>query len=88
MQDGAVSLMLPGVASTRSTPKTTVVCADCGVDYLLGRCTALEHERQGVPNRCTHCRHPRRTDAAQVEAAKAWWLERFTLAEIRSWPRL
>jgi hypothetical protein len=81
--------MLRTVAvSVRSTPKSTVVCADCGVDYDLSRRNVLEHERQGIPHRCTRCRHPRRTDTAQVEAARQWWLDRFTLAELQSWPHL
>ena len=55
----------------------------------MTRRTVLEHRRRGLPSLCHWCRRPD-TGAGQaaIEAAKAWWLKRYPLAELQSWPPL
>ena len=66
-----------------------VSCADCGDPFELSRRTVLEHRRRGLPDLCHPCKHPDTGPGlAAVEAAKGWWLARYPLAELRSWPQL
>jgi hypothetical protein len=65
----------------------TVVCRDCGDRFELTERTVLEHRRRGIPHLCHDCKHPDTgAGLAAVEAAKQWWLARYPLAELRSWP--
>jgi DNA-directed RNA polymerase subunit RPC12/RpoP len=66
-----------------------VICSDCGVEFELHRRNEFEHRRRGLPHRCRRCRHPQSSPSpAAVARARAWWLERYSLAELRSWPPL
>ena len=65
-----------------------VKCA-CGARFELSARVAREHRRHGLPNVCWVCRHPPRPpDPKRLEAMRQWWLDRFTLDELRSWPPL
>ena len=67
-----------------------VRCVDCSGDYELSAGAARAQQRQGREPRCRRCR--RTSDEPSPTAAhRAWWLERFTLAEIQEmalalWP--
>ncbi len=55
----------------------------------MSRRTEREHERAGLPDRCAACRYPGAGAApVQVETMKGWWLARYPLAELQSWPPL
>ncbi len=81
--------MLAAVPGTRTSPTALVVCADCGDRFDLGRRTELEHRRRGLPDLCRSCRHPDSGPGqAAIQAARGWWLARYSLEEIQSWPPL
>jgi len=73
----------------RTTPSRTVTCAGCGDWFELSARVEYEHRRSGVPHLCRRCRGIHSgPKASMVEAAKAWWLSRYTLDELRTWPPL
>ena len=73
--------------ATRLTPSETVSCSECGVEFELAQRNLRRHRRLGTPHRCRACRLPGTSpSAAQIEEAKVWWLSRYTLDELRSWP--
>jgi hypothetical protein len=67
----------------------TVACSVCGVDYELSARNAREHRRLGIPHVCDGCRHPPKPpDLGRLDAMRQWWLDRYELAELKSWPPL
>jgi hypothetical protein len=65
----------------------TVECAVCAGDFELSARNAREHRRLGTPDVCPTCRHPPKPpDPKRLEAMRAWWLSRFSLEELQSWP--
>jgi hypothetical protein len=82
----------------------SVTCASCGSAFEITQQMVLHHERTGVPNRCSDCRvgrgrasssrrarppSPQREPSSrEVARMHAWWLSRFTVEELRSWPPL
>jgi predicted RNA-binding Zn-ribbon protein involved in translation (DUF1610 family) len=70
-------------------PFVTVPCATCGEDFPLSARKVREHRRSGAPHVCRDCRFPAKPiDARRQEALRQWWLDRFTMEELRSWPPL
>ena len=66
-----------------------VSCHACGVDYELSARNARVHRRLGTPHVCELCRHPPKPpDARMLATMRRWWLDRYTLAELQSWPPL
>src|SRR5713226_3273357 len=74
--------------SVRSAPVVTVRCAGCGVSFDLSARNEFEHRRHGMPHRCPYCRRGASPSAAMVVKMRGWWLERYSLGELRSWPPL
>ena len=71
----------------RSSPSVEVGCAVCHRTFELSVRNELRHRRRGVPHLCQWCRLPgTRPSRKADEKLKAWWLERFSLDELRSWP--
>jgi hypothetical protein len=66
----------------------TVTCSTCGSPFELSPRNIREHRRRGVPHVCHECRHPPNPEEVQrrVMAMKQWWLKRYSLAELQSWP--
>ena len=56
-------------------------CSDCGDVYTLYARRAFEYRREGREPRCRTCRRPERPPPD--EGDRRYWLERFSLAEIR-----
>ena len=90
---------LEAAAPTRDYPQPTarlrrsenvdVNCELCAVSFRLSIRRASEHRRRGTSPRCRTCRHPNEGPSREaVEAAKAWWLERYSLSELANWPPL
>jgi hypothetical protein len=70
-------------------PPVPVVCAECGDEYELSARNARVHRRRCTPHVCGFCRHPPKPpDARMLAAMRRWWLDRYTLAELQSWPPL
>jgi hypothetical protein len=67
-----------------------VECARCGSVFELSGSNVRKARRLGRPLVCGGCRHPARPeeDARRLEAMKRWWLARYSLDELRSWPAL
>jgi hypothetical protein len=63
-----------------------VTCQECGAPFMLSVRNEQRHRREGRPHRCRECRFVTRVTPAAIEAAKAWWLERYSVDELRSWP--
>lgn len=59
-----------------------VVCEGCGAAFELSARNVRANRQAGKPLRCRRCRGTSETRTA-TEADKRWWLERFTLDEIR-----
>jgi hypothetical protein len=59
-----------------------VRCAGCGSRLDLSTRRALEHRRAGTEPRCRECRSSRAL-VVVTEQLRRWWLDRYTLAEIR-----
>jgi len=75
--------------AVRMTPTVSVVCGSCGDRFELSRRNEYEHRRLGRPRLCSRYRHSGAGPSkAQVAAAREWWLDSFTLAELGSWPHL
>jgi hypothetical protein len=74
--------------SVRSAPVVTVRCAGCGISFDLSVRNELEHRRHGLPHRCRCCRMGASPSAAMVARMRGWWLQRYSLGELRSWPPL
>jgi hypothetical protein len=67
-----------------------VRCGDCGGDFELSARRARDHRKAGTTPRCRRCRLPG-TAPKPTEADRRYWLDRFTLDEIRElvaaiWP--
>ena len=72
-----------------SAPTVVVTCAECGVDFYLSARREYEHRKRGMPALCGACRHPPKPpDPRTLRAMRRWWLDRFTLDELQSWPPL
>lgn len=65
-----------------------VICNHCGDGFDLNVRQVYEHRRQALPHLCRTCRGSGRPTRAEIAQAKRWWLQRFELAELRSWPPL
>jgi hypothetical protein len=64
-----------------------VTCHECDLDFDLSARNAREHRRKGMPDVCGSCRHlAKPPDARMLAVARRWWLDRFTLDELRAWP--
>jgi hypothetical protein len=71
------------------SPRVRVICSDCGALFEISRSSELEHARRNLRHVCRDCRYPpRRLTAREMVALKSWWLSRYSLAELRSWPPL
>jgi hypothetical protein len=67
----------------------TAICSSCGSRFDLSARNAREHRRQGTPVICRVCRFPATpADPRRLAALRQWWLDRYELAELRSWPPL
>jgi hypothetical protein len=75
--------------AVRAEPSVLVQCGECADYFELSRRNVREHERRGVPHKCARCRgvNPGPSPAA-IEQAREWWLRRYTLAELQSWPHI
>jgi len=59
----------------------------CGAEYILSARREYEHRKQGTQHVCGPCRcPPKPPDPTMVAAMRGWWLARYSLAELRSWP--
>jgi hypothetical protein len=64
-----------------------VECSACGDLFMLAATNVRRSRPLGRPHVCGDCRHrPDPPDPDRLEAFREWWLERFTLDELRSWP--
>ncbi len=64
-----------------------VVCATCGASFELSRRNVRAHDRNGKQHVCSACRNPPKPpDEAQMARLRRWWLDRYSLEELRSWP--
>lgn len=63
------------------TAAMTVRC-ECGVTFTLSARREYEHRKTGTRPRCPDCRS-RRPPVQVTESMRRWWLDRFTLDEIR-----
>jgi hypothetical protein len=80
--------MLRTLAAT-ATPTITVTCADCGQPFELSARNEYGHRRRGTLPRCHACRFPPKPPSARVLAEmRRWWIARYGLEELRSWPPL
>jgi hypothetical protein len=73
----------------RAEPSVDVDCEQCGATFRLAKRNLRRHREQNIPHRCLACRHPASVNgpsAAAVAKARKWWLARFSLDELRSWP--
>jgi hypothetical protein len=65
-----------------------VVCGECEQTFQLSARNDREHRRRGTVPRCYDCRHPLKPpDEAELARLREWWLERFTLDELRDLAR-
>jgi hypothetical protein len=72
-----------------TTTTTVVECVECSDSFELTTRTVAEHRRRGLPDLCHSCRYPDSGPGlAAIEAARRWWLSRYSLEEIQSWPPL
>jgi hypothetical protein len=70
----------------RKSPAVAVVCATCGSSFDISSRSERDHRRQGVAFVCRRCRGGAGPSEVEVEKAKRWWLERYSIAELRAWP--
>ena len=69
------------VAERRRQSDVEVRCVECGERYTLSARRALEYRREGREPRCRECRRPARQPPSAAD--RRYWLERFTLEEIK-----
>jgi hypothetical protein len=73
--------------ATTSTP-TAIHCSECGVPFELSSRRAREYRKPDSHPRCRECRRDTAPSPEAIEQAKRWWLARYTVDELRSWPSL
>jgi hypothetical protein len=67
-----------------------VSCGDCGCSFELSARNARGHRHRGTTPQCARCRYWAK-EPKVTPAMRRWWLDRFTLDEIREmaaelWP--
>jgi hypothetical protein len=60
-----------------------VQCGLCGCRYLLSTRRAREHRVRGTQPECRECRLSRKVQVRVTESMRRYWLDRYTLDEIR-----
>jgi hypothetical protein len=59
------------------------VCGECGGAFELSARRARVHRNEGNARRCRDCRSIH-SQVVVTEALRKWWLDRFTVDEIRA----
>jgi hypothetical protein len=71
-----------GTQTTKLAEQPVVLRCACGADFTLSARRARDYRNTGRTPACVGCRWPEPSPTV-TDATRAWWLERYTIDEIR-----